>query len=76
MFSGVRDAVIQRGSVCRTTIRFLSRLYSHIQLPESPVTRGIMVMDQRVSETVTASFCQYPVIPLPSSMAATGGHLE
>jgi len=76
MFSGVREAVIQRSSVRRTAIRLPSRHYSHIQLPEFPVTRGIMVMDQRVSETVTASFCQYLVIPLPSSKAAPGGHLE
>jgi len=76
MFSGVRDVVIQRGSVRCITIRLPSGLYRQTQIPESLVTRGIMVMDQRVSGTVTASFCQYPVIPLSSSMAATGGHLE
>jgi len=76
MVSGVRDTIIQDGSVRRTTIHIPPRLCSHIQLPESSGTRGIMVSDKRVSGTVTVPFCQYPVIPLPSSIAATGGLLE
>jgi|GEM_PF-2722793 len=76
MFSGVRDAVIQSGSVRRTTIRISSRLHRLVHLPESPGTPGLIVRHQRVPVAFTAVFRQYPVIPQPSYIAATGEQLE
>ena len=76
MFSGVRDAIIQDGSVCRSAIRIPSRLYNQLQLPEFPGARDIIARNLRVSGTMAAAFRQYPVIPQTSSIAATGGQLE
>ena len=76
MFSGVRDAMIQNDSMHHTTIRIHPHLFSRVQRQGSPETSVIMVRDQKVPGFVTAVFCQFPFILLPSTVTTTGGQPE